>query len=203
MQKRIFEIGRKLQELEYSKVHTFLEAGANDGVTQSNTLKLEEMGWDGILIEPSSDAFKSLCARRTCSHKFQIAIGDGSAETVIGSFASGSLMGSCDKELIGRDIGNNTLKRLFKDAALRTKSILSKETKSLTTKVQLTTLTKLIKATGISCIDLMTLDIEGYEIPALKGLEDQYNPRLLAIETRKRDAFEINDLLLDKGYILA
>ena len=112
-------------------------------------------------------------------------------------------MGSCDPELIGRDIGSNKLKRLFKDTALKAKSILNRQTKPLTTKVQITTLTKLIKATSISRIDIMSLDIEGYEIPALKGLEDQCNPRILAIETRKKDAFEINDLMLRKGYILA
>ena len=48
----------------------------------------------------------------------------------------------------------------------------------------------------------MILDIEGYEIPALKGLDKNYHPRIVAIETRKRDAFEINDLMLSKGYIL-
>jgi len=111
-------------------------------------------------------------------------------------------MGSCDPELIGRDIGSNKLKRLFKDTALRAKTFVNRETKALTKKVKVTTLTKLIQASGIYCIDIMSLDIEGYEIPALKGLEDKYNPRIMAIETRKRDAFEINDLMLAKGYIL-
>ena len=33
---------------------TFLELGAYDGIEFSNTLALEERGWRGYLIEPSS-----------------------------------------------------------------------------------------------------------------------------------------------------
>jgi FkbM family methyltransferase len=202
IQTRIADIGKRLQELEPTLKHTFLEAGANDGISHSNSLQLEEMGWDGILVEPSPVAFEALQGKRACSHKFQYAIGDGSIATITGSFARGSLMGSCDPELIGRDIGKNKFKRLIKDISLKAKSIVHGETKALMAKVQVTTLTRLIEISGVNCIDIMSLDIEGYEIPALKGLEDKCNPRILAIETRKKDAFDINDLMLAKGYIL-
>ena len=48
----------------------FIEVGAHDGIFQSNTLNLEEsLGWKGILIEPSLNAYleciknrpKSIC----------------------------------------------------------------------------------------------------------------------------------------------
>ena len=101
IQKRILEIGTRLKEIEPTREHKFLEVGANDGVLQSNTLELEELGWDGILIEPSLTAFKALEARRKCSHKFQCAIGDGSVDFISGSFNTASLMGSCDPEVVG------------------------------------------------------------------------------------------------------
>ena len=31
----------------------YIEAGANNGVAQSNTLELEKRGWSGLLIEPN------------------------------------------------------------------------------------------------------------------------------------------------------
>ena len=72
----------------------------------------------------------------------------------------------------------------------------------LLTKVQVRTLSNLIEVSKIDLIDIMVLDIEGYEISAIKGLDSKYDPRIMVIETRKRDAFEINDLMLGKGYIL-
>ena len=109
IQKRILEIGKRLQEIEAAREHKFLEVGANDGVLFSNTLELEDLGWDGILIEPSLVAFKALEARRKCSHKFQCAIGDGSIKFVSGSFTKGSLMGSCEPKLMMKDIGKKNL----------------------------------------------------------------------------------------------
>lgn len=48
--------------LEYfgDKKGTFLDVGANDGVTLSNTRALAERGWRGVLIEPSPKAFALL-----------------------------------------------------------------------------------------------------------------------------------------------
>ena len=42
------------------KIGTFLDVGANDGVTLSNTRALAERGWRGVLIEPSPKAFALL-----------------------------------------------------------------------------------------------------------------------------------------------
>ena len=39
----------------------FLDVGAYDGRTFSNTLALAEAGWGGVLVEPSAGPFHSLC----------------------------------------------------------------------------------------------------------------------------------------------
>lgn len=44
----------------------FIEAGAFDGVTHSNSLMLENLGWQGICVEPSARRFASLCENRNC-----------------------------------------------------------------------------------------------------------------------------------------
>lgn len=38
----------------------FLDIGANDGVTLSNTRRLAELGWSGVFVEPSPTAFRQL-----------------------------------------------------------------------------------------------------------------------------------------------
>ncbi|MGI8984553.1 MAG: FkbM family methyltransferase, partial [Acidimicrobiales bacterium] len=45
----------------------FVDVGANDGVSFSNTLLLErERGWRGLCIEPHPRAFEQLVRNRTC-----------------------------------------------------------------------------------------------------------------------------------------
>ena len=60
----------------------FIEVGAHDGIFQSNTLNLEKnLGWTGVLIEPSLNAYleclknrpKSICINLgTYTFKFSI-----------------------------------------------------------------------------------------------------------------------------------
>ena len=44
----------------------FLDIGANDGKTFSNSLLFEENGWEGICVEPHPEIFKQLDAHRKC-----------------------------------------------------------------------------------------------------------------------------------------
>jgi hypothetical protein len=48
---------------DFQQNGTFVEAGANDGVTESNTLALEtEYGWTGLLAEPVPWLYNQLLA---------------------------------------------------------------------------------------------------------------------------------------------
>ena len=46
----------------------FVEVGANDGVTFSNTYFMEKnLGWTGVAVEPLPRAFRELSANRKCN----------------------------------------------------------------------------------------------------------------------------------------
>jgi hypothetical protein len=53
----------------------FLDIGANDGVSISNTYLLEQNGWNGICIEPNIQEFKKLNESRK-SNNYQVCISD-------------------------------------------------------------------------------------------------------------------------------
>ena len=44
----------------------FIDIGANDGITFSNSLLFGEMGWEGICVEPNPITFKELGECRNC-----------------------------------------------------------------------------------------------------------------------------------------
>mgnify|MGYP003951823559 CR=1 FL=1 len=199
---QIEEIGKHLDKIEPDERHYFLEAGANDGLKQSNSISLEMMNWDGILVEPSPLAFVKLEKNRGCTYKFQCALGDGKQDKLTGSFTNGSLTGSCDTELIKKDLRASPTKKFVEKFSSKIGSYLRFLEKPRLIEVNTKTISEIIEATNISNIDIMTLDIEGYESTALRGISQSHDPRIGAIETRTKNSLEISDFFLSRNYIL-
>ena len=64
-------LDKKILEYINYKDGYFIELGANDGITQSNTKHLELFkGWHGVLIEPSPTQFKKLKKFRSKKNHF-------------------------------------------------------------------------------------------------------------------------------------
>lgn len=68
-----------LYENYFKNKHTgyFVDIGAHDGVSCSNSLLFEKLGWNGICFEPIPDVFNKLKNNRKCAVK-NIAVSDKS-----------------------------------------------------------------------------------------------------------------------------
>jgi len=159
----------------------FIELGANNGLTQSNTAFFEKYrNWKGILIEPSLQGFEqckinrpnSLCLNYACvSNEYN-------EECIKGDFIDNNCMSS---------INGNRLQR------------------NLLINVKATTLEKILKEHVKSNyqIDLLSLDVEGYELNVLKGLNLEINrPKYMLIEVYTKDYDEIISYLEKYNYKL-
>lgn len=61
------ELEKKIHEIfNFNPNGFFIDIGAHDGISLSNTKFLEEIGWDGICIEPHPNVFKKLIENRKC-----------------------------------------------------------------------------------------------------------------------------------------
>jgi len=157
----------------------YIEAGANDGITQSYTYELEKLGWNGILIEPSIMSFQSCLLNRSNKNLFyNCALTDNNDIYKIKGDFNGSLMSSIDGKRLSN---NNTL-----------------------VEVQAKTITKILDENNITDnIDLFSLDVEGYELNVLKGLDfKRFKPKYFIIEVYTHEFDEISDLLTNNGYKL-
>jgi FkbM family methyltransferase len=153
----------------------YIECGANDGVFYSYTYELEKLNWNGILIEPSIKAFDECIKNRSKNNFFYncALVSSDNIKEIYGDF-DGSCMSS---------VNGDRLKRQPQ------------------TKVECRTLTSILKELNISNIDLFSLDVEGYEMEVLKGLNfNIYSPQYILIEVYENNKNEIFSFMTKNNY---
>lgn len=157
----------------------FIELGANNGLSQSNTAFFEfSRKWKGILIEPSVVGYELCLKNRPNSVCFNCACvsNDYKDDFVYGDFQDNSLMASINGERL---------------------------TSNMLVKVRAQTLESILETQHIDNIDFLSLDTEGYELNILNGLNlDKYRPNYMLIEIYSKDYNNIILFLKEKNYSL-
>lgn len=157
---------RQLEQLLPPRPGLFVEAGAHDGYTQSNSYYLERfLGWQGLLVEAVPELFEKARRRRPRSIVKQAALvgpeQDG-ADVVVHFGDLASTLGEPEHARGGLDNAG----RSPYEVTARGR-----------------TLSGLLDEAGLGRPDLIVLDVEGHELPALRGLDlDRHAPALLVIE---------------------
>jgi FkbM family methyltransferase len=160
----------------------YVEAGANDGVTQSNTLFLARYrGWRGLLVEPVPELARRCRAMRPESLVEQAALvaPDHGAPTATVRYAN--LM-----SVVAGARGGEAEDRahVARGAALQ-------GVESYELEAPARTLDALLDAHGITRVDLLCLDLEGYEPQALRGIDlGRRRPGWILVEAWDRGAIE-------------
>jgi FkbM family methyltransferase len=163
----------------------FIEVGCIDGRRFSNTLTFEERGWKGMCVEAHSGYIESLKKNRPNSIICHCAAGEADEDAIFYANARGSLS-TLDK----------TKETQFQD---NYGSYFSGFEEQNVKKARLSTL---LDTYQISDIDILSLDIEGYEVEALKGLDlTRHRPKVMVIESdNPQHEAQLDALILPHGY---
>ncbi len=155
-----------VHQLLNQKPHgVFVDIGANDGVTISNTLYFErELGWEGIAIEPIPSIFEKLSENRVC-HKVNGCITPEPGKAKFLELVGGPNM------LSTLAIHNSglTARRLRTNARRHNATIEEIE-------VECFRLEDLTERFGIKGIDFLSVDTEGGELDILKSIDFEKTP---------------------------
>jgi FkbM family methyltransferase len=168
----LHEMDRKLDAILDRDGGFFVEAGGHDGYTQSNTYYLERFrGWRGMLVEPMVEMASEARRNRPQSTVFQCALvpldhGDTKVEMEFGDlFSTVRVEGAED----GGAWVNGGLVLGWRDR--RTEHVPARA------------LSDLLDELDVSEIDLLSLDVEGYEPQALSGLDlSRHAPAWMLVE---------------------
>jgi FkbM family methyltransferase len=153
----------------------FLEIGANHPTKLSQTWLLEKSGWRGILIEPLPHLAALLRNERPGSQVFEAAVS------------------SADR------IGHAYL--LIKDDEAESVLVFDKPRGGQPhATVAVRTLDDILSHAKCSCIDFLSIDIEGAELPALQSFDfHKFRPRMILIEDHCQNLAK-HRFLKSKGY---
>lgn len=174
----------------------FVELGANDGVTQSNTLYFEKFrGWSGVLVEPTPHNFLKCRANRSSRTRiFCCACTAFDYAEKFVEVAYSNLMTTpigLDSDISDPIAHAHEGRRFLAPTdAVFTFGARARPLNDL-----------LIEAGSPTTIDLLSLDVEGAEMEVLKGMDhDRFRFRYMCVECRDID--RMTAYLNTKGYEL-
>jgi len=179
----LHELDRKLERYLDFDGGFFIEAGANDGFEQSNTYYFEALrGWRGLLIEPIP-ALACECRRNRRMPVVEAALTDCDGDGGFIKLHYAGLMTVAEGAF-----GDAQVEAGHVASGLRVQSIES----TYTVEAPARTLSSLIDEYAPDReIDLVSLDIEGGEAKALRGLDfDRHAPRFICLEVRRQAEIE-------------
>lgn len=171
---------------------TFLEAGGNDGFEQSNTYLLERFhGWHGILVEPIPTLAAEARKNRPGSTVVEAALVPADHEGTEIGMRYGGLM-----SVVAGAKGSEADEESW---AAQVSALGLEEPYDVTVPVR--TMSTVLTESGIEDLDLLSLDIEGFEVPALAGLDlAKHAPRWALIEVRDEEAVQAVTAALGDRY---
>lgn len=177
-----------LEYFDYKQSGVYIDVGAYDGITWSNSVALDELlNWKGICIEPNPTVFEKLKSLRPNAQCINAGCYSYVAQKKFWKITGRAEMLSGFKD----NYDSQHIERINRETKACNGTIEEIE-------IPIITLQNLIVENDIKQVDYLSVDVEGAELEVLKGL-GIYTPHLISVEDNGYTA-EPHNYLLDIGY---
>ncbi len=151
----------------------FVDVGASDGVTISNTYHLEcQHGWSGLAVEPIPSIYEKLRQSRRC-RTLNACMSDRSGKASFTEVVDGAHMYS----------GLNT--KMDPRHARRIRRSIARQKRGFTREIEVRCVTwaEALSEAGLTRVDFLSLDTEGGELDILRSIDFSTTPvRVISVE---------------------
>jgi FkbM family methyltransferase len=180
-------VGQELQDmyayLYFKGKHDgfFIDIGAYDGITISNTYALENIGWKGICVEPIFEIYQNLAKNRKCDC-VNAAIHNEETELEFIQTKGGrsGFKGNMSRRMLRAATAEGIVKKLS---------------------IKTITFDSLMKKYDTKYIDFMSIDTEGSELAVLSSIDfKEYTFGLITIENNHGS--QLKRFMAERGYKL-
>lgn len=172
------DLDRKLEKYLDFDNGIFVEAGANDGISQSNTLYFESRrGWRGVLVEAVPALYEQCRRNRPHTHVVWAALAP--PEQVPGqvTIRYAGLM----------SVVKGGMRSAEEEDTHIATGLEMQKLEGYETVAPCATLSDILDQCGVTRVDLLSLDVEGFEAQALAGLDlSRHCPTFILVEARYR-----------------
>jgi FkbM family methyltransferase len=152
----------------------FLDIGANDGITLSNTYALQLQLWSGVLVEPSEEAFNRIITYPSVQ-KYNVAIGTED--------------GHCTFHEMGNHLNAGDVSLLSTIKKTELKRWPGVEFKERMTEVW--TYKTLLKHSRYKFFDFISIDAEGVDYEILEQIDLKYTDMVCIEHNSNADLFQL------------
>jgi len=139
----------------------YIDVGCQHPNKNNNTYLLYKKGWSGINIDLDKVNIDLFNYNRPNDYNFNTAISDKIEVLDLYYYHQKSPINTLDKNVSNKQ--TSEVEKLIK--------------------IQTNTLTNIIQKTPIKIVDILSIDVEGFELKVLKGLDfETYNPKIIVVE---------------------
>jgi len=166
----------------------FVDVGAFDGITFSNTYILEKMGWNGLAIEPMPSAYEKLVMNRRC------ATVNGCVAPASGRRLYRAITGYLEQlSGLADEYDPRHMERITREIGVHGGNYTDIE-------VECYNLNKLLEDHGTRQVDYLSIDVEGLEYKILEGLDvSRFHVSVIGVENNFKD-WRTPALMKKKGF---
>ncbi len=174
-------------------IGTFIDIGAHDGETYSNSKFFEDLGWNGVCVEPLPEKYEKLEKIRKCKTiNACVAPATGNVKFIKAIGANGYCLEMLSGMLDTYDPRHLSRLRAEIHNHGGTYEVVDVRAKNIN---------EILDEANINHVDYLTLDTEGGELEILKTLDfSKYYIYIIDVENNYQDP-HIKNFLQEKGFL--